>query len=260
VAYHWTIATILRATRVGERDKRLVLFSRELGKITATVHGAAMPDARWSTAFEPFSLLYLRLYDRSHYLTIVSAEERIVYGAIISSLSRSLKAMALNQLLECVLEPRSEEPELFAAYVSALSHLNLSVTTEDEDKAFLQCTLDVLAYLGFGMSSLHCERCGATLDDEVFFSLRENAFHCAACAASDTDVLLSPDLTAFLKAGEGPLTERQILAGIAVTLRLLRSTAGRLSITQSFEQFAQSATSLFHIDEAGQAKESCHEL
>ena len=234
MAYHWTIATILRATRVGEKDKRLVLFSRELGKITATVHGAAVPDARWSTAFEPFSLLYLRLYDRSHYLTIVSAEERIVYG--------------------------SEEPELFAAYVSALSRLNLSVTTEDEDRTFLQCTLDVLAYLGFGMSSLHCEQCGATLDDQVFFSLRENAFHCATCAASDTDVLLSPDLTAFLKAGEGPLTERQILAGIAVTLRLLRSTAERLSITQSFEQFAQSATSLFHIDEAGQAKESCHEL
>ena len=260
MAYHWTIATILRATRVGEKDKRLVLFSRELGKVTATVHGAAMPDARWATAFEPFSLLYLRLYDRSHYLTVASAEERIVYAAIVSSLSRSLKAMALNQLLECVLEPGSEEPELFAAYVSALSRLNLSMTTEDEDRAFLQCTLDILAYMGFGMSSLHCERCGVILEDQVYFSVRENAFHCAACAAPETDVLLSPDLTAFLKAGEGSLTERQILAGIAVTLRLLRSTANRLSITQSFEQFAQSATALFHIDEARPAKESCHEL
>jgi hypothetical protein len=48
--------------------------------------------------------------------------------------------------------------------------------------------------------------------------------------------------------------------GIALTLRLLRSAAGRLAITQAFERFAQNAATLFHIDAREEPKESCHEL
>jgi DNA repair protein RecO (recombination protein O) len=260
MVYHWTLASILNASRVGEKDKRLILFSRELGKVTAVAHGTAAPDAKWSTSFEPFSLLYLRLYDRSHFLTVVSSEERVVYTGILSSLSRSLKGMAMNQLAECVLEPSSEEPGLFAAYVTALSKLNIAANPADEDKAFLQFTLDVLNELGFGVSSLHCERCGAALDENVHFSMRDNVFHCSPCATVDGDVVLSPELVNFLRTGEGSIDRRRTLTGIALTLRLLRSAAGRLAITQAFEPFAQNAATLFHIDARQEPKESCHEL
>jgi DNA repair protein RecO (recombination protein O) len=245
---------------VGEKDKRLVLFSRELGKVTAVARGTAVPDTKWSTSFEPFSLLYLRLYDRSRFLTVVSAEERVVYASILSSLSRSLKGMAMNQLAECVLEPSSQEPGLFAAYVTALSRLNFAANAAEEDRAFLQFTLDVLGELGFGVSSLHCERCGAALDDHVRFSIRDNAFHCSLCATSETDVVLSPELVSFLRTGEGSIDQRRTLTGIALTLRLLRSAAGKLAITQAFEQFAQNAATLFRIDTREEPKESCHEL
>jgi len=260
MVYHWTLASILNASRVGEKDKRLVLFSRELGKVTAVARGTAMPDSKWSTSFEPFSLLYLRLYDRSHFLTVVSSEERVVYTGVLSSLSRSLKGMAMNQLTECVLEPSSEEPGLFASYVTALSRLNIAANTAEEDRTFLQFTLDVLNELGFGVSSLHCERCGAALEENVHFSMRDNAFHCSRCATTETDVVLSPELVSFLTIGEGDIDQRRTLTGIALTLRLLRSAAGRLAITQAFERFAQNAATLFHVDTRGEPEESCHEL
>jgi len=260
MVYHWTLASILNASRVGEKDKRLVLFSRELGKVTAVARGTAVPDAKWSTSFEPFSLLYLRLYDRSHFLTVVSAEERVVYTGVLSSLSRSLKGMAMNQLAECVLEPSSQEPGLFAAYVTALSRLNLAATAAEEDRAFLQFTLDVLNELGFGVSSLHCKRCGAALDDHVRFSMRDNAFHCSHCANSETDVALSPELVNFLSTGDGAIDPRRTLTGIALALRLLRSAAETLAITQAFEHFAQNAATLFRVNTKEEPKESCHEL
>jgi DNA repair protein RecO (recombination protein O) len=260
MVYHWTLASILNASRVGEKDKRLVLFSRELGKVTAVARGALAPDSKWSTSFEPFSLLYLRLYDRSHFLTVVSSEERVVYTGVLSSLSRSLKGMAMNQLAECVLEPFSEEPGLFAAYVTALSRLNIAANGAGEDRAFLQFTLDVLSELGFGVSSLHCERCGAALDENVQFSTRDNAFHCSRCATTETDVVLSSELVTFLQTGQGSIDQRRTLMGIALTLRLLRSAANRLAITQAFERFAQNAATLFYIDAREEPKESCHEL
>jgi DNA repair protein RecO (recombination protein O) len=260
MVYHWTLASILNTSRVGEKDKHLVLFSRELGKVTAVARGAAAPDAKWSTSFEPFSLLYVRLYDRSHFLTVVSSEERVVYTGILSSLSRSLKGMAMNQLAQCVLQPSSEEPGLFAAYVTALSRLNIAANSAEEDKAFLQFTLDVLNELGFGVSSLYCERCGAALDENVHFSMRDNVFHCSPCATVDRDVVLSPELVNFLRTGEGSIDARRTLMGIALTLRLLKSAAGKLAVTQAFEQFAQNAATLFHIDTREEPKESCHEL
>jgi len=48
--------------------------------------------------------------------------------------------------------------------------------------------------------------------------------------------------------------------GIALTLRLLRSAADKLAVTQVFEQFAQNAATLFYIDTREEPKESCHEL
>ncbi len=260
MVYHWTLASILHASRVGEKDKRLVLFSRELGKVTAVARSTAVPDAKWSTSFEPFSLLYLRLYDRSRFLTVVSSEERVVYTGVLSSLSRSLKGMAMNQLAECVLEPSLEEPSLFAAYVTALSRLNIAANAAEEDRAFLQFTLDVLTELGFGVSSLHCERCGAALDKNVRFSMRDNVFHCLSCATAETDVALSPELVSFLRTGEGSIDARRTLTGIALTLRLLRSAAGKLAITQAFERFAQNAATLFHTEAREEPKESCNEL
>lgn len=260
MVYHWTLASVLRTSRTGEKDKRLVLFSRELGKVTATARGTAVPEAKWSSSFEPFSLLYVRLYDRSRFLTVVSSEERVVYTGISTSLEKSLKAMAMNQLTECVLEPSSPEPGLFAAYVTALSRMNIASNAGQEDRIFLQYTLDVLAELGFGVASLHCEHCGSPLDAEPSFSLADNVFHCRRCAVIPGDVVLSPELAAFLRTGDGDIDTRHAHAGIALTLRLLRTAALRLSIAPAFEQFAQNAATLFRAESKDGQKEPDDEL
>jgi DNA repair protein RecO (recombination protein O) len=260
MVYHWTLASVLRTSRTGEKDKRLVLFSRELGKVTAIARGTAVPETKWSSSFEPFSLLYVRLYDRSRFLTVVSSEERVVYVSISTRLSKSLKAMAMNQLTECVLEHSSPEPGLFAAYVTALSRMNIAADAGGEDKVFLQYSLDVLSELGFGVTSLHCERCGSPLDAEPSFSMSDNAFHCRRCAVTEADIVLSPELAAFLRTGDGDIDARHARAGIALTLRLLRVAAASLGIGLTFEQFAQNAATLFRGESADEQKELDNEL
>lgn len=260
MVYHWTLASILTTSRTGEKDKRLTLFSRELGKVTAVARGTVVPEAKWSSSFEPFSLVYVRLYERSRFFTVVSSEERVVYTSISTSLSKSLKAMAMNQLTECMLEPSSPEPGLFAAYVTALSRMNITTDVSQEDKVFLQYTLDVLAELGFGVASLHCERCGSALDAAPSFSMRDNVFHCRQCTVADADVVLSPQLAAFLRTGDGEINDRHTRAGIALTLRLLGVAAGRLGIAQSFEKFAENTATLFREESNDGQKELDNEL
>jgi DNA repair protein RecO (recombination protein O) len=245
--YYWTLGSVLRTSRVGEKDKRLVLFSRELGRITALVRGAAAPDTHWATSFEPFSLLYLRLYERSSYFVVTGAEERVVYARILSSLSRSLKGMAVNQLVECFAGPSVQEPSLFAHHVSALSHLNLASTTEHEDLVFLQFCLTLLSELGFGLSGLNCVTCGSPIGGPAYFSVTDNGFHCERCCDASERGPLSPELVCFLRNPEGPLDHRRTLAGIALVTRLLTEVAGRLGVGPSFEKLARNTTTLFRF-------------
>ncbi len=259
MVYHWTLASVLRASRTGEKDKHLVLFSRELGKVTAVARGTAVPEARWSSSFEPFSLLHLRLYDRSRYFSVVGSEERVVYVDIAAHLDKSLKGMALNQLTECVLQTASPEPGMFAAYVTALARMNEAKSAVEQDTTFLQYALDVLRELGFGLTSLRCDRCGTILAEQPSFSLAENAFHCQRCREK-ADVTLSHQLGAFLRTGTGSLDCRQAHAGIALTLRVLRTASRRLGIGTAFEQFAENAATLFREEHTDQMKESRDEL
>jgi DNA repair protein RecO len=200
------------------------------------------------------------LYDRSRFLTVVSSEERIVYTGILTRLSKSLKAMAINQLTECAIEPSSPEPGLFAAYVTALSRMNIAADAGQEDKVFLQYTLDVLTELGYGIGSLHCERCGSALDEEPSFSMTDNVFYCRRCAAIQTDIPLSPELTSFLRTGEGEIDVRHARMGIALTLRLLRTAAQKMGIAPAFEQFAQNAATLFRGESTEEPEEPDHEF
>jgi len=70
---------------------------------------------------------------------------------------------------------------MFASYVTALSSLNIAANVGEEDRVFLNFSLDILDALGFGLNSLRCERCGEALGDDVFFRRQTMLF--IACTA-----------------------------------------------------------------------------
>lgn len=149
---------------------------------------------------------------------------------------------------------------MFASYVTALSSLNIAANVGEEDRVFLNFSLDILDALGFGLNSLRCERCGEALGDDVFFSTADNAFHCLHCASTGRDILISPELATFLQNRQGSIDEHHVLIGIALALRLLRSAASKLATIQAFEGFAKNAATLFRTNMIENNEESQHEL
>ena len=65
---------VMRTAPAGEYDRRIVLLTRERGKITAFARGARKPGNALVAATVPFSFGTFRVYEGKNAYTCVSAE------------------------------------------------------------------------------------------------------------------------------------------------------------------------------------------
>ncbi|MGH9356326.1 MAG: DNA repair protein RecO, partial [Terriglobia bacterium] len=61
-----TEAIILRTYRLGEADKIVSLFGRQLGRVRAAATGAQRPKSRYGGTLEPLTYVRLLLFEREH--------------------------------------------------------------------------------------------------------------------------------------------------------------------------------------------------
>lgn len=174
-------AFVLRSRPLAEKDRIVVLFSREAGKLDAVAKGARQPKSKLAAGTQPFTLARFALA-RGRTLEVVT---QCVIEESFYALHEDLRKMAWGayvlELMDAATQPHQHEEELFDLLVSTLRWMTAANDPELVTRAF---ELRLLNALGYAPALTECAVCGRTVSEsQVAFSARMGGALCEADAA-----------------------------------------------------------------------------
>lgn len=173
---------VISAMPIGEYDKRIVLLTRERGKISAFAKGARRVNSPFMAAAEPFVFGSFTLYEgRSsynlnqvnvthHFMELAAMQPGIYYGYYFLELADYFGREGID-----------EREMMNLLYVTVKALLNPHV-----EDALVRCIFELrtMAEQGYCPEITSCSICGKNESlQEIFFSQENHGILCSSCAA-----------------------------------------------------------------------------
>jgi DNA repair protein RecO (recombination protein O) len=187
---HEVDALLLRRTEYGDADLILLVFTRQLGKLSVMARAARKSTHRFGGGIEPFHGLVLHISEPAHGELYPLREARL--GTMRLSLVQSLRAMDIaGRALSWVrrsLPLATLEPELFVAADELLNRLDQhppeSATVGEALLA--EFGLRLLSELGWALQLDRCVRCGKNCPSHSSGTLdpRKGGLVCRDCGGA----------------------------------------------------------------------------
>ena len=197
-------AVVLRRRDSGESDRRLTLFTQQLGKIDVVAKGARKPTSRLAGSSDPLTVARFTFAPGKSNRYITQAQPATGFLAFRQDYDRLQIGLALLELAEAVLPWEHPDEEAFLTLMRALAHVNA------HDKpyiAVLWSQLRLLDVSGFLPMFLECSVTGAPLGEaRAWFSPAAGGYVAAGSAQEFGDRELVP---AEVLIGLGKLSERE---------------------------------------------------
>lgn len=188
---------VISAMPIGEYDKRIVLLTRERGKISAFARGARRVNSPFLAAAEPFVFGNFTLYEgrtsynlsqvnvTHHFMELATMQPGIYYGYYFLELADYFGREGTDE---------REMMNLLYVTVKAL----LSPQIEDP---LIRCVFELrtLAEQGYCPELYSCADCGkeAKAGEPVFFSQEAHGILCGSCARRVRDAVRISDAALY---------------------------------------------------------------
>ena len=176
-------AVVLSSAPVGEYDKRVVLLTRERGKISAFAKGARRPGSPFMAACNPFVFGDFLVYEgrssynlnqvtiRHHFGNLATLQPEVYYGYYFLELADYFGHEGTDE---------KQMMNLLYVAVRALTERKM------DNRLIRSCfELRTMAEQGLAPRLYECGACGKDLSSseaKAFFSLNANGLICEACA------------------------------------------------------------------------------
>ena len=214
-------AVVLSSRPLGEADRILRLFTRELGRVDAVVKGVRKTSSRWGGRLEPFNVCDLVLHPGRSLYTVTQAQLVDVFLHLRDD-REALTAAAVVCEAAAGLTPLHEpEERMFALLRNTLSELDRGFRGPAASAPLvLGALLKLLFEAGYQPVLEHCASCEAG-ERALGFSAARGGLVCEACLGDALPV--TPEAVAALSdALEQPLAELRVAdpsSGVAEALR-----------------------------------------
>lgn len=223
-------AVVLRRRDGGESDRRLVLYSREFGRLEAVAKGARKGGSRLAGCSEPLMLARFQLNVGRAQRFVSQAQPVQAFAGLRSDYDRLSLALALAEVVEATSQPENPEPEVFDLLVYALRALELG---SEPGPVFVWSALRLMELEGVAPSFVVCAATGeALVENPAWVSPTAGGYVRPEVSEALVDRFLAPaealiGLAKTAELDEPPAHLRKIDAAVFVLHRLWEHNAHR---------------------------------
>ena len=174
-------AGVLRHSDLGEADRLLTVFTRQLGKMRVIAKGARKIASRKAGHIEPFTHVRMQLSKGRDMFILTQADTTDAYLPLREDLILTSQAAYVLELLDRFsYEDESESSSTFRLLTDTLSRL---ASKADPWLVLRYYEMRLLDHVGFRPQLFECANCGRAIQPEdQFFSFTAGGVICPRCA------------------------------------------------------------------------------
>lgn len=175
---------VLTAMPVGEFDKRLVILTRERGKITAFAKGARKQNSALLACTQPFTFGEFSLYEGKTSYNVLSADISNYFVELREEFESVYYGLYFCEFAEYLTRENVNETSILKLLYQSLRALVKKTIPYDLIRYIFE--LKIITLSGEGPQVFECVKCKKT-DDLVYFTSRTGGIVCRNCANIPTD-------------------------------------------------------------------------
>lgn len=177
---------VLAAMPVGDYDKRLVILTKEKGKITAFAKGARKPNSALLACSQPFVFGEFSLYAGRSSYSITNAEISNYFPEIKEDLEAVSYGCYFCELVEHVTRENNDEMEVLKLLYQTLRALGKASIPNKLIRYIFE--LKIMSINGYTPQVFECVSCGTT-ENVHLFSFLKGGLVCQNCKQGAGDLI-----------------------------------------------------------------------
>lgn len=178
---------VLSAGNVGEYDMRIVLLTKERGRISAFARGAKRPNNSFGAACQPFTFGEFTLHEGRSSYNLKRVKIENYFDVLKKDLELVYYASYFCEVASYLTRENNDEIwilKLLYQTMRALEKGSIALL-------LIRCIYEikVLAYYGYGVESFQCIRCGKR-EDLAYFNSMAGGVLCSHCGKLERSIKL----------------------------------------------------------------------
>ena len=185
---------VLRRIDLGEKDRILTVFTRELGKLSAVAKGSRRPGSRLGGASEPFTYMKMLLGKGRDLQVLSQADIKESFPNVKSDIRRVAHGIYLLELVNHFVDERQPSSDVFDTLLSSMYVIESGTDPEIAARHF---ELSLLSVLGYEPHFEACLLCGRRIGRrKAAFSPSLGGIVCRNCGDVPNDAIWVPGAAA----------------------------------------------------------------
>ena len=179
-----TTGMVLSATPIGEYDRRVVILTKEYGKIAAFARGARRPNSSLVGVTSPFTFGKFTLYQGRSSYTLQGAEVDNYFDELRTDITGAYYGLYFLEFASFCTREGNDEREVLKLLYQSLKAL----TNEHIPDKLIRCVFEFKMYYitGIGPEVRNCLICGSK-EGKLYFSPVKGGIICDECKAGIPD-------------------------------------------------------------------------